>query len=483
MTKRKALWALTLFAICAALILVGYSMFSRWFGNKNITYKYDETAFANPLMGYAPDGRSDELCVDTSLVYAYVTWAELEPTKGEFEWDSFIRKFSLDRWRSDGKRLVFRFVCDYPTGEEHMDIPKWLYDETGDGEFYCIEYGSGYSPDYNNEIFIAEHERVIGEIGRFFAEDMPDFLAYVELGSLGHWGEWHTYYPAGIPRIPDTNVREGYVAAYEASFPYARLLMRRPFAERPSSAGVYNDMTGDENDTAVWLNWISSGGMYDSTGEAGGIVAAPSVWNYAPVGGEFTSGTPMSSMLSPGLPTTIKLIRDSHMTFIGPMVPNPVENKNLSAAAEKVLGNMGYRYWISSFEHIKKAPAGEVNVKVTVTNSGVAPIYFDWKMCLYVEVKESAVEGEANLSYDGGQMDNRVYYNGCEFLRYEVGVDLTKICEGQSVTCSLNIPESVLYTRGAKVYAGIEDPVTGEPSVFLAMHTQRNGKMSLLWEK
>lgn len=458
MTKRKALVALLAVVVCAALTLAGYAMFRRWFGNKNITYKYDVTGYANPLMGYAPDGRNDELCENTSLVYAYVTWAELEPERGEFEWDEFIRKYNLKKWKSEGKRLVFRFVCDYPTGKEHMDIPKWLYDETGDGEFYFIEYGSGYCPDYNNEVFIAEHERVIKEIGRFFAEDMPDFLTYVELGSLGHWGEWHTYYPAGIPRIPNTSVREKYVAVYEASFPYAKLLMRRPFAERPAMAGVYNDMTGDENDTAVWLDWIAAGGTYDSAGEEGAIVAAPYIWNTAPVGGEFTSGIPMKSMLGPGLPDTTKMIHQSHMTFIGPMMPDIAENPELKAGAEKILGNIGYKYWVSSFEHVKKSSAEE-KVTLTITNSGVAPIYFDWKMCLYV---------------DGGDEN--------ELLRYELGVDLTKLCEGQSVTCSLDIPESVLYTKGAKIYAGIEDPVTGEPSVYLAMEAERKGKMSLLWE-
>ncbi len=450
MTKRKALFVLLLIWVCAALLFVGDVMFRRWFGNKNTTYKYDEAAFVNPLMGYAPDGRNDELCESTSLVYAYVTWAELEPEKGEFEWDEFIRKYNLEKWKSGGKRLVFRFVCDYPTGDEHMDIPKWLYDETGDGESYFIEYGSGYCPDYNNEVFIAEHERVIREIGRFFAEDMPDFLAYVELGSLGHWGEWHTYYPAGIPRIPETCVREKYVTAYEDSFPYAKLLMRRPFAERPAMAGVYNDMTGDENDTAVWLNWIKAGGTYDSTGEDGAIVAAPDIWNTAPVGGEFTSGIPMKSMLSKGLPETIKMIRASHMTFIGPMVPDTADDPELSAAADKVLGNIGYRYWVSSFDR--------KNMTLTITNSGVAPIYFDWKMCLYVD----------DLDED-------------ELLGYELDVDLTKLFEGQSATCTLDIPEEVLDAKGVKVYVGIEDPTTGEPSVYLTMQAERKGKMSLLW--
>ena len=216
---RKTIVSLLAIALAAVLALWGYYMFSNLFGPKKITYKFDDTLYINPLMGYAPDGRSDELCVSTSLVYASVTWAELEPAKGKFDWDSFVKEYSLDKWRRDGKRLVFRFICDYPSAEKHMDIPKWLYDMTGDGEYYDIEYGSGYCPDYDNETFIAEHERVIGEIGRFFSEEMPDFLAYVELGSLGHWGEWHTYYPAGIPRIPLTDVRKNMFLLTKKLFP------------------------------------------------------------------------------------------------------------------------------------------------------------------------------------------------------------------------------------------------------------------------
>ena len=474
---RKTIVSLLAIALAAVLALWGYYMFSNLFGPKKITYKFDDTLYINPLMGYAPDGRSDELCVSTSLVYASVTWAELEPAKGKFDWDSFVKEYSLDKWRRDGKRLVFRFICDYPSAEKHMDIPKWLYDMTGDGEYYDIEYGSGYCPDYDNETFIAEHERVIGEIGRFFSEEMPDFLAYVELGSLGHWGEWHTYYPVGIPRIPLTDVREKYVSAYEKAFPYAKLLMRRPFAERPELAGVYNDMTGDSNDTSVWLMWIAQGGSYDATGEERGIVAAPKIWEKAPVGGEFTSGTPMSVMLDSSLSKTGDLVRGSHMTFIGPMVPNTVEKPELKSGSEEVLKNVGYRYWVSSFGYDKKAVKGADNIELTIENSGVAPVYFDWNICIYVNLPGLFVEDQS------GQKGEIVRIDGLEYLRYELRADLTSIGEGGATTISSYIPASVFTTKGAKIYVGIEDPSTMEPAVYLNMQSERNGKMSLLWSK
>ncbi len=459
---KKILIPAAVLALAIIGFIWGYYMFFFKPGEKEITFKYDTSSYVNPLMGYAPDGRNTDLCEKASLVYAYVTWAELEEKEGEYDWGSFVKRFDLDRWRSEGKRLVFRFVCDYPTGEEHLDIPEWLYDKTGDGEYYTITYGSGYCPDYNNEIFISEHEKVIAEIGRFFETEMSGFLAYVELGSLGHWGEWHTYYPAGLPMMPGTYVREKYVAAYEKAFPDVKLLMRRPFAERPANAGVYNDMTGDVHDTAIWLNWINSGGKYDSTGEENALLPCPEIWNTAPVGGEFTSGTPMSYMLTDNLSETKELVSNSHMTFIGPKVPDVRAYPELSGPAGEVIGCLGYRYWVKSLRIKNGSAPGTKDVEVTVKNSGNAPIYYPWKMCLYVD--------------DSGSSAGSI-------TRYELGIDLRTLPKDAEQAVVVSLPKSLMDSKGARLYAGIEDPVSGTPAVYLTMKVERNGNLSLLWER
>ena len=64
-----------------------------------------------------------------------------------------------DRWKTEGKHAVLRFVCDIPDDNlMHKDIPDWLFDLTGDGTFYDTSYGKGYSPNYGSEIFIKYHE-------------------------------------------------------------------------------------------------------------------------------------------------------------------------------------------------------------------------------------------------------------------------------------------------------------------------------------
>ena len=74
-----------------------------------------------------------------------------------------------------------------------------------------------------------------------------DFVAYVELGSLGHWGEWHTNTEEGVPPLPDAEICWDYVLDYSDNFHNARMLMRRNFIMAAEGGmGLYNDMTGHE---------------------------------------------------------------------------------------------------------------------------------------------------------------------------------------------------------------------------------------------
>ena len=86
--------------------------------------------FGNPLMGYAPCAWEETIGEDISLLYMDITWAELEPEEGKYDWEKIERENQTDRWREEGKHLVLRFVCDIPGEEKHMDIPQWLYDKT-----------------------------------------------------------------------------------------------------------------------------------------------------------------------------------------------------------------------------------------------------------------------------------------------------------------------------------------------------------------
>lgn len=99
------------------------------------------------------------------------------------------------------KHIVLRFVCDIPGKEKHMDIPEWLYEKSGHaGTWYDMELGKGFAPDYNNEQIIQHYIKAIEALGGHLGQD--DLISYIELGSLGHWGEWHVNFSAGIRVFP-----------------------------------------------------------------------------------------------------------------------------------------------------------------------------------------------------------------------------------------------------------------------------------------
>lgn len=456
--------------------LGGYRM--GLFGGKTQSYKYDEddTALDNPYIGYAPSATNKYLCDDSRLVYLNLIWSELEPVEGEFNWSYIEDANNLGRWKRAGKNLVLRFVCDLPNDEDHMDIPQWLYDKTGDGEFYDMEYGKGYCPDYNNKVFIEEHGKVIAEIGRHFEGD--GFLAYVELGSLGHWGEWHTYYPAGVPRMPGYDVRKKYVEQYEAAFPYAKLLMRRPFKEMPDGWGVFNDMTGEEEDTTEWLEWINEGGEYNATGEVDGIKAVPEVWNTAPVGGEFTSSRPMTDLLKADFEDTMRLIEDSHMSFIGPKIPDYKREDEIEGESKEVLSRVGYRYRISSMELKTPFMSEDTSIKISICNDGVAPLYFEFTPYIYVELPRGIDIHKYENLVDGYGLEGTEAEN---MLKFRIPVDLMELCQGDSREFTLIVPRSLLEYSDVNIYAGIESPQTESPEISLGMDRARKGKLTLLW--
>lgn len=421
-----------------------------------------EGILINPMTGFAPWAESERLITEEhTLVYADLTWRDWEPEPGFYDYKSFEEATHLVRWRKEGKRVVFRFVCDKPGDEKHMDIPDWLYDETnGNGDWYDTEYGKGYAPDYADPVFLKRHQMAIKALGERYGGD--DFICFIELGSLGHWGEWHVKYDSGIREIPGASVREEYVHHYQDAFPNTHLMMRRPFKIAAlDGLGLYNDMTGHKEDTEEWLDWIDNGGDYWQASEKGALLPMPEGWKTAPIGGEFTNSIPMKTMLEDELDTTLSLIRRSHTTFVGPHVP--VNEKNGSMYVEginKIGLTMGYRLRIE--EAVISLPLlFKENSEITLkwVNDGIAPLYYNWDTILYLlDIKGNPVE------------------------KQKVQVDLTSIIPSESVISrtSIDIKGTNIKKGVYQVALAIIDPLTGEPGIALAMENVRKDRIYVI---
>lgn len=129
-------------------------------------YKYD-----NSLENYGTrfsDSETFQYWPGMGAAYYRIAWGHLEPKKGEFHWD--LIENSAKYWINSGKQICFRI-----TALEGYDgaTPDWVE---------C-----GYDP--GNPIFLRELDHFLEEFANRY--DGKDYVAYIDIGSIGIWGEGH----------------------------------------------------------------------------------------------------------------------------------------------------------------------------------------------------------------------------------------------------------------------------------------------------
>lgn len=421
----------------------------------SLEFAASEAALENPYIGngiWADE--EDDPQQPFSLVYADLTWAEFEPSKGFYDFASFESRNQFTRWRAEGKHVIFRFILDEPGDERHLDIPRWLYEEIdGDGERYSIPYGRGFSPNYANETLIRAHAKAIAALGARYGQD--SLFAYVQMGSLGHWGEWHTY--DDLEDLPPESVREAYVRPYETAFPNAYIMMRRPFTHAWTRGwGLYNDASGHLKSTEDWLEWIEHGGTFYETGERNAMQSMTNIWKTAPIGGELTTYLEPEELLEEDYEQTLALFARSHTSWIGPGSFAEVERGgDLQKRLDALMRGIGYRLRVSRME-LRAPERGDIEVTLVFENDGNAPFYFDWQPSVMVRPG------------DGG---DRVY---------PLDFSITEVLPGEPYQITVSLPREALAAGECEVYVGILNPDTQQPGIALAMETEQDGRWHLL---
>ena len=340
-----------------------------------------------------------------------------------------------------------------------MDIPDWLLERiNADGDYYDNEYGKGFSPNYANPVLISYHQKAIEALGQRYGGD--DFFAYIELGSLGHWGEWHIRTNTNIRLIPSEAIRNQYVMHYLSAFPHTHLLMRRPFAIAAThNLGLYNDMSGDYNATRTWLDWIASGGEYSQTGESTALSPMPNDWQVAPIGGEQASNITKETFYLDKLDQTLELLRASHTTFIGPGGPYDIPSGGpLQAGIDSIQATIGYHLFIEQIIMPRQVNLGrQLHLQLVFNNTGIAPMYYEWPVDIFL------------IGEDGGIL-----------LQDRLDLDVRNLLPGEGVTIKHKFSLDKLGNGNYSIGVAILDPRTGQPAVSFAMANSRNDRIQLL---
>jgi hypothetical protein len=433
-----------------------------------------DTVLDNPYMGWAPSAtghprKNGYYSLPHRLVYMNLYWSDLEPEKGKYEFKELEKINQFDYWTRERNKFILRLVLDTPRKDNpRLDIPGWLYEAiNGDGTWYENPYGKGFSPNYANPVLIDYHRKLIRTLAERYNNDPR--IAFIELGSLGHWGEWHTKTNDPRTPFPGAEIADQYVEPYLEYFSNKYLMVRRPTViAKKHHFGLYNDMFGEGADTVDGLvRWFNQGYKLWLTGEI--MPAMPDFWKDAPSGGEFAPSKSFKFLSDAEIDQTVEQAKLTHLSWLGPNCPvDSVKlDDDVRLNVDRFLNRIGYRLALQGEVHQKKVQAGG-NFPVTLKwiNRGVAPFYFDWKIEL------SLIDETGNL-----------------ITKMPTQVGIRKIMPGVlNQNLSVRIPKDVA-PENYRLGLAIIDPETNEPGIELAIEGKREdgrytlGKVTVIAKK
>lgn len=366
----------------------------------------------NPFKGWAPRAEGGPYAQSHKLVYAGVTWKELEPTKGAYDWAGVESKYKFSYWRSQGVRIVFRLLLDSPSGIPHRDIPDWLYNdmiaaEGTAGIAYQDNTGgmgagnnTGFAPNYGSPTLISRHQLLINAIAsRYYTQDAP--VAFVQIGSLGHWGEFHSWPYVGPnneqnytgvfpPNSISNQYIQHYINAFQNKSDRIQVMIRRSVQLASANGlGMFNDMFGHQPSFDSSWGWYTGtqNGYWDDIGQQQPAYA--NFWNNAISAGEFyggAGGLQASLTGGAGFTETMRQAELSKPSWLGPNSPaSYAVGGPFQANMDTLEKRMGYHLVVKQVTHDASAQQGSsLSVALSVENKGVQHFPFNWPVELQI---------------------------------------------------------------------------------------------------
>ena len=320
-------------------------------------------AIDNPLKGWCPYPNAVKISQPYSMVFQYISWRELEPQPGRYQFDAWEK--SWNEGAAQGKHVIFRVYVDYP--KKPSGLPDWLR-EAGVNETAYTDHGGGKSPDYNDPRVIAAMERLIAALGERYNHNPR--VAFVQLGLLGFWGEWHTYPRSELFASAETQRR--IIDAYHKAFPDKSLMVRyaRDYAGQQDWIGFHDDQFPQDTDNGH--DWSFLAGIRRAKRSEN--------WQHAVIGGEMFPGQ-ADRFLGADFGTTMEMIKRAHFTWVGPYCPALANSgdKQFAERSAQLVRAMGYNFQITELTHPAQVKSKQsIHISFQGTNLGVAPFYYPW---------------------------------------------------------------------------------------------------------
>ena len=172
-------------------------------------------------------------------LYLRLAWAFLEPEEGKFDW-SYIDNI-VEKYVPKGYKISFRISCKETgpaPGSVPVEIdsiryatPYWVA-KAGAKGIKRPEFGSpSWTPVWDDPIFLEK----LNNFHKAFAQkyDGKPWVRYVDIGSIGEWGEGHTYFSTRI--APTMQEKKTHIDLYLKYYKKSQLVICDDFL---ASGGV-----------------------------------------------------------------------------------------------------------------------------------------------------------------------------------------------------------------------------------------------------
>ena len=414
-----------------------------------------DEVLVNPGMGFTTfySFNHDEINAnhpECSIVYFRWYWDVLEPEDGKVNFAMIDSILELCRER--GQKLAFRVMCQNghevadKSADDRMEVPRW-YKDSGASGFHYPD-GKRWMPDYDSEVFFEKHGRLIRALAERY-DGHPD-IDHVDIGSIGHWGEWHTE-GLNYQHMPLLENQFRMVDIYLESFKQTPLIMQVDAHEALKYAiskgtGVRADCVGDMTENRFFeKDGTPTNHMLIRYPRAFGLEGMSEVWKTAPIVFETCGNFQWWYDEGWDVDFIFNKILEWHMSALN--------NKSFPIPeawwpkVEELQKKMGYRYVLKRLEHKDRAKAGKtLALEMLWENKGVAPCYLKHPVAFQLRNTGSgAVQS------------------------FETDIDITGWLPGEHrVSARLELP-SGLASGSYDIYIAFLDPQSLKPGIKLAI--------------
>lgn len=384
-----------------------------------VQYVYWTGIYDDPVYGTENNGSWDF----STVAYSRFMWSDIEKEKGVYDWSAVDAM--IEAADSHGMTFGFGIVpADSLQNKPEGFVPQYVYDE---GCEYVIAEteNSGVkstqrTPVWSDETYLEASFRLAAAIAERY--DGDDRVEFIDIRTLGNWGEWHTWALTGS-EFPSESVQKRVLDAWAALFDETQLVMP-----------VNDDKPTAMSEYAVSLGiTLRRDGLVAIEGAENALADATDA--NLPAVGETCSG--YRSMRDDGtwtdekLSTSVRGGKVSYMALAGDVTDGYELYTERTEIVEQLQNEIGYNFVVRS---ASASYSGETAfVRITVENTGLAPQYFPLSIKLAVtdENGENAEILTQTVFAESGA------FGSGETKTYTFAVDSSKLKSGSALAAGL----------------------------------------------